>query len=301
MTMTERQVAVPGGDLAVLDYGGSGPDVLLIHSAGHNAHTWIEVAPFLAQHAHVYAFDLRGHGQSSAEVTEGSMQTSDDVVRLIEGLGLERPVVVAHEFGGMYAVAAAVECPAISGLVLVDSAVVETTDAVRDLVSMIADPMVLDLLEERFGLGRSGPDAASLAEYVDSYVERIREDWMARTWDGEAARRLVLRGVVIAEDGSWARRPTLQTVQDLAEIPSSYPYYPGRELMETLGCAIQVITLTSGHFAPADSVADRAAANPTWQFVALDVDAEALNTHPRLVAAPIVAFLESLRSEAPST
>lgn len=194
MTVTERRIPVPGGDLAVIDHGGSGPDVLLLHSSGHNAHTWADLAPLLARHAHVYALDLRGHGQSTAQVTDGSAQIRDDVLTVVAELGLRRPVIVGHEFGGLWAVAAAYEHEDLGGLVLIDSPVVDPTDAVRDLVSMIADPVVLDLLVERFGLGVSGPDAASLDEYADGYVERIRSDWLARTFDADAARRLVLRG-----------------------------------------------------------------------------------------------------------
>ena len=293
MTVTERRIPVPGGDLAVIDHGGSGPDVLLLHSSGHNAHTWADLAPLLARHAHVYALDLRGHGQSTAQVTDGSAQIRDDVLTVVAELGLRRPVIVGHEFGGLWAVAAAYEHEELGGLVLIDSPVVDPTDAVRDLVSMIADPVVLDLLVERFGLGVSGPDAASLDEYADGYVERIRSDWLARTFDADAARQLVLRGVLVAPDGSWSRQPSIEAVKDLAAIPAHYPYYPGRELIETLDAPILVVTLSQGHFVPSGDAVQLAATHPDWQVVTLDAHAEALTTDPEIVLDPIVAFLES--------
>ena len=70
MGRQESRVPVSGGDLAVVDYGGSGPDVILIHSVGHCSAVWEDVAAALGEDAHVVALDLRGHGQSSAEADE---------------------------------------------------------------------------------------------------------------------------------------------------------------------------------------------------------------------------------------
>lgn len=304
MTVTERKVPVPGGDLAVLDYGGSGRDVLLIHSTGHNAHTWIEFAPALARHAHVYAYELRSHGQSRAEVTDGSAQSSEDVLLVAKELGLDRPILIGHEFGGMYAAAAAREADGrsardgeIGGLVLIDSPVVDSTQAVRELVDIIGDETVLDLLVQRFGLGRSGPDRASMEAFADEYVAQIRSDRMARTFDAEAARALILRGITVHADGSWIRRPSIEAIRGLAEMPDHYPYYPGRELLESLSCPIQVITLDQGHYVPGGDVpVDLAAAHPHWDVVTLEGDAEILNSDPDAVVCPIVAFLQSADS-----
>src|SRR5689334_18047816 len=44
---------------------GDGPVLLLIHGITGNARQWDDVIPLLAQHYHVIAPDLLGHGQSA--------------------------------------------------------------------------------------------------------------------------------------------------------------------------------------------------------------------------------------------
>lgn len=45
--------------------GGSGPLLVLLHGAGHQAGTWATVAPALARHFTLIAVDLAGHGDSA--------------------------------------------------------------------------------------------------------------------------------------------------------------------------------------------------------------------------------------------
>ena len=103
--------------LAVRDYGGEGPDVVLIHGAGRTLADWGSCAPLLSEYRLV-AYDLRDHGLSGeADWTwEGSL---DDLGRVIEQMGLTRPAVVGHSLGGMIAAqwgAAHPECPAAINL-----------------------------------------------------------------------------------------------------------------------------------------------------------------------------------------
>ena len=61
----DRYVAANGLRLHYLDWGGDGGrTLLLLHGITGNAHDWDEVAPQLARHYRVLAFDLRGHGDS---------------------------------------------------------------------------------------------------------------------------------------------------------------------------------------------------------------------------------------------
>ena len=90
-------------EIAVRDYGGEGPDVLLIHGGGRNIHDWDEVVRHLGDGMRIAAMDLRGHGASSV-VEEWSWDGAVvDVHAAIGELGMDRPVLVGHSLGGMVA------------------------------------------------------------------------------------------------------------------------------------------------------------------------------------------------------
>lgn len=80
-----------------------GPTLVLIHGWPQHWWCWNAVIPLLAEHHHVVALDLRGHGWSDApdpqEGTYDKRTLADDVVALIEALDLDRPVLVGHDWG----------------------------------------------------------------------------------------------------------------------------------------------------------------------------------------------------------
>src|SRR6185295_173683 len=61
------------------------------------------MVPHLAGAGHILAVDFRGHGQSSAVPSFSYEDGVADVGAVVDGLGLERPVVVGHSLGGMIA------------------------------------------------------------------------------------------------------------------------------------------------------------------------------------------------------
>lgn len=78
------------------------PSLLLIHGWPQHWFCWRHVIPVLAQTHHVVALDLRGAGWS--DVPDGveaydKRVIADEVARAIELLGLERPVLVGHDWG----------------------------------------------------------------------------------------------------------------------------------------------------------------------------------------------------------
>ena len=98
MSEQERRVVVPGGELAVFDHGGSGPDVLLVHSVCHSSPVWDDVIAALGGQARLVTVDLRGHGHSTAPAGDVD-EIPADLVRVVEALELRRPVLVGHDVG----------------------------------------------------------------------------------------------------------------------------------------------------------------------------------------------------------
>jgi pimeloyl-ACP methyl ester carboxylesterase len=87
-------------DIAVRDFGGDGPPVLLLHGAGGDMSAWETFAPQLNGRA--VAVDLRGHGKSGDGPWEWDA-VLDDLDAVVVHLGLNAPVVVGHSLGGMLA------------------------------------------------------------------------------------------------------------------------------------------------------------------------------------------------------
>ena len=89
------------------DLHGTGRPLLLLHGYPLNRHLWQPQLAPLADAAQVIAPDLRGHGESSAPAEPHTVdQLADDLVALLDHLGLAGPGVVAGlSMGGYVALA----------------------------------------------------------------------------------------------------------------------------------------------------------------------------------------------------
>lgn len=102
--------------------GGGKPPVVLLHGLMGSGACWTPLARALEDDFDVVMPDARGHGASSAP-TRGYRydDLASDVVGLIRGLELSRPILLGHSMGGMTAaVVASRGAGILRGLVLVD-------------------------------------------------------------------------------------------------------------------------------------------------------------------------------------
>ncbi|MEM6437979.1 MAG: alpha/beta fold hydrolase, partial [Cyanobacteria bacterium P01_D01_bin.115] len=81
---------------------GSGSDLILAHGWPWSSFSWHRIIPELEKHFRVYWYDMPGYGGSAKTETQ---RTSLDVqgqffAEMIEHWKLEKPLVVAHDFGG---------------------------------------------------------------------------------------------------------------------------------------------------------------------------------------------------------
>jgi pimeloyl-ACP methyl ester carboxylesterase len=122
--------------LHYVDRGHGGATTLvLLHGLQDCAANWDGAAERLADRYRVVALDMRGHGDSDASPNEAYALAdySIDIGRLLDGLGLERVVLVGHSSGGVAATAYAAGNPdRIAALVVVDSDIAGTTDGVPE-------------------------------------------------------------------------------------------------------------------------------------------------------------------------
>ena len=91
----------PDVRLEVLDWGGTGRDVVLLSGSGHTAHVYDEFALKLKDCCHVYGITRRGYGASSIpETGYDEPSLSNDVWTVIQTLGLKAPVLIGHSMAG---------------------------------------------------------------------------------------------------------------------------------------------------------------------------------------------------------
>ncbi len=102
---------------------GTGIPLTLLHGYPLDHTIWLELAGKLKNEARVIMPDLRGQGRSSApEGTYRMQDLADDVLRLLDGLNIEKTIVAGHSMGGYVALAMAkYHKDRLTGLVLVAS------------------------------------------------------------------------------------------------------------------------------------------------------------------------------------
>jgi pimeloyl-ACP methyl ester carboxylesterase len=99
----DRFIMVNGIRLHYLDWGGDGKQpFLMLHGIGRVAHSFDHIAPRFAAKYHVYAIDMRGHGDSGWS-PEGAYLVQDharDLEAFIEQLNLRNVVLLGNSTGG---------------------------------------------------------------------------------------------------------------------------------------------------------------------------------------------------------
>ena len=138
---TTRLVTVEDGvQLEVLDWGGSGPAIVLLAGLGATAHHYDDFAPALTARHRVIGVTRRGHrGSSAAPGGYGFARLAEDVLRVMDAVGVTNPIVIGHSFAGeeMHVLGAR-HAAKIRGLVYVDAAFDRGDDADSEAFNAVA-------------------------------------------------------------------------------------------------------------------------------------------------------------------
>jgi pimeloyl-ACP methyl ester carboxylesterase len=160
--MEPTVLRIPGADgveLNCLEWSREGVPLLLLHGFANEAHIWDEFVPHVADYYRVLALDLRGHGDSDRH-PDAAYDYADyvaDLESVIDHLGAERVVLVAHSLGGRVAMLYGGRHPEkVAGMVIVDSA--------PELDARGTARISLDVAEHR------DPSFASVADYEQMLV-----------------------------------------------------------------------------------------------------------------------------------
>ncbi|MFL1381260.1 MULTISPECIES: alpha/beta fold hydrolase [unclassified Nocardiopsis] len=249
----EYTVPVAGGDLAVTRWGdGPGVPVLAVHGITANGHSFARTAAELAARGGppLHAPDLRGRGASGTlPGPYGLAAHTDDLVAVLDHLGIERTVWAGHSMGAFVACLAAVRHPdRVAGLLLIDGGHGLPVPAGTDIDSVLGPAMArlrmtFDSPDDYRAFWQRHPAfAGRWNPWVDDYVLRDLTGTapdLRSTCDETAVR--VDGGQVLADEETlgavhrlpvparllWTARglmdeaPGLYTPERLADLPDS--------------------------------------------------------------------------------
>lgn len=214
-----REIALPveDGTYAGVDFGGDGPDILLLHQLTSNAEIWTPLGEALASIGHPVAIDLLGHGHT--RIPEDDVRRiAGDLSTVVAGLGLRRPLVITQ-----FEEILALSPDRLAGLepcgVLVLN--LSTLELGEDAAAEWAEtdgPASLATWDERFGLLASGTPEEREA-HIASTMGAADTDWVLDGVQADDLRGYIERKVMDTADG-WEclpRRPFLEAALGLIE------------------------------------------------------------------------------------
>jgi pimeloyl-ACP methyl ester carboxylesterase/quercetin dioxygenase-like cupin family protein len=110
--MADQMLVADGAELHV-DVEGEGTPVVLVHGLGLQGALWNRLCDVLGDGHKVVRINLRGSPRAR-ELEQGELSLTrwaSDLAAVVDGLGLDRPVVVGHSLGGAVALRFALDRP----------------------------------------------------------------------------------------------------------------------------------------------------------------------------------------------
>lgn len=241
---TTLHVPFGNGEIAVRDYGGSGPMVLLVHAFGMCAMNWERVGPRVAQQCRVLAIDLPGHGQSSADLTH-PFDCYRSVCTVARALG-GQVLLVGHDHGS-YVTAGAVtaEPELFTAGVAIGGSLARTEEEQQELSDFAASDFFADQLRERFKFGVRGRGEEEAKALVESVVSASSADWV--TYDLEGLRDELTYSIFYLPDGTWIHHPDPSALTIMGQFPSDSPQFPIDRLAPTYPRPMWLVQLSDGY------------------------------------------------------
>lgn len=266
-----RTISVEGCEV-VVDVGGAGPPVLLLHGFPQTRLTWRSVAPPLTERFQVVCPDLPGYGDSD-RLGEGpagfdKTRVAEHMLGLMRSLGHDRFAVIGHDRGALVAFRAALEHPdAVTHLGVLD--VIPTVNnwaALHGPAGVFAFHLYLlsqptDLPER---LVAADPDTF-FGHFLDTWTKEpgaippeVRAQYLAATRRPETIHAICddyrasafidnQRDERDQQDGRRLTMPVLAAWQDPGDTPLSFD---PQHIWSSWAPDLRTQVLSSGHFLP---------------------------------------------------
>ena len=221
---TDEWTRYGGLRMHIRKWGGEGRPVVLLHGLASTCRIWDFVAPILARDFAVIAVDQRGHGDSGKpDHGYDFASVGGDVAAMLEGRGIERPVLVGHSWGADVALELAVARPEmLQGIVFVDGGTIDASarySTLDDALIQMAPPDFRGVTPAQF-------------------LERVRSGGQWATLIGQhgpPAEEIILGNFETLADGTL--RAKLSRDNHLRIIRALWEHHP-RELYPQVECPV---------------------------------------------------------------
>ena len=243
--------SVNGQQLYFEDTAGTGPVVVFSHGNLMNSQMWAPQVEALRSEFRCVVWDERLHGRTK---DAGDLYTywdsADDLLGLLDHLGVEQPTLVGHSQGGFLSLRAALRAPErVKALVLIDTAAVAWPQQVLAQMSGVRD-----------GFRDRGPDAVAPA-LLDLLLGQpeIHEHWL-QAWREQPQQRLAdAVAVLMGVDDISARlgQITQPALVVHGEVDRSIPPALGQMLRDRLPAALDLIEIPGAGHTPSLTYPDQ--------------------------------------------
>lgn len=208
---------------------GEGKDVLLLHGWGQNIQMMKPIGDNLCRNHRITIIDFPGFGESDEPLVPWTIRDYAVLVeKLVKELGIKKPVVMGHSFGGRVAIYFSADNP-IEKLVLFGS------PCIREETALPLSVRILKKLKTLPGLDKLGE---KMKKYIGSRDYKAASPIMRQT----------LVNVVNEDLASYARRIEEPTLLIWGENDTEAPIEGAKEL-EKIMIDAGLIILPGTHYA----------------------------------------------------
>jgi pimeloyl-ACP methyl ester carboxylesterase len=250
-----------GNTLRILDWGGPGRPVVLLHPNGFCGGLYEPIAELLVPRARPIAIDLRGHGGSSApsDPSEYRFATmAADVLHVLERLQLGRVAAVGGSLGGAVAIVADRLDPGRWSRLLLAEPVAfppvtfsRSTENPMAAVARRRRPTFSSLEEMRATYSHKPPMSELAPEALDSYLRwgtRPDRDGVRLACDPEVEAMIFeISATAHGAADAWEHLPALAAPTTI--VTGSETFLPDLFGEQAARADAEVLTVPGGHFA----------------------------------------------------
>jgi pimeloyl-ACP methyl ester carboxylesterase len=179
----------------VVEFGGAGPGIVLLHGLMGRATTWWPTARWLTAYGRVVGLDARAHGRHPDRQGTDTERFARDVADRVTALDLAPAIVLGHSMGGLHAMALAATRPELVRALVVEDMAVDLRGRTADVWRPYFEswPVFTSLGHVRQFFGAAGDYFVECVEERDdgyhliadlTTLYEIAEEWGRRDyWD----------------------------------------------------------------------------------------------------------------------